>query len=89
MRLTDDRRVFFVFTLIILNSLIGCQKTLPNVINDGYGDYVLVPAGEFLMGDNFDDSYKDEKGFSQEKPVHKVYLDAFYIGRYEITNKHQ
>ncbi|MCG3146431.1 MAG: Hercynine oxygenase [Gammaproteobacteria bacterium] len=37
----------------------------------------LVPAGEFTMGS---DSYDDEK------PVHQVYLDAFYMDVYEVTN---
>lgn len=86
MGLIHGRRLFCVFTITILNLSISCQKTTSNVVNDGYGDYVFVPAGNFLMGDNFDDSYKDEKGFSQEKPVHTVNLDAFYIGKYEVTN---
>ena len=46
------------------------------VVNDGYGDFVLVPAGAFRMGDNFGD------GESRERPVHYVELDAFYIGKY-------
>jgi formylglycine-generating enzyme required for sulfatase activity len=50
------------------------------VVNDGYGDYVLVSAGAFHMGDNFGD------GESRERPVHTVDLDAFYIGKYEISN---
>ncbi|MEP6715796.1 MAG: formylglycine-generating enzyme family protein [Terriglobia bacterium] len=50
------------------------------VVNDGYGDYVLVPAGPFRMGDNFND------GLPRERPVHTVDVDAFYIGKYEITN---
>jgi len=37
-----------------------------------------VPAGEFVMGDN--------QGDDDEKPAHKAYLDAFYIGRYPVTN---
>lgn len=49
-------------------------------VNDGYGPYLLVPAGAFRMGDNTGD------GEAREKPVHLVELDAFYIGRYEITN---
>jgi len=39
---------------------------------------VLIPAGEFQMGSN-DGSY-------DEKPVHTVYLDAFYMDKYEVTN---
>lgn len=34
-------------------------------------------AGEFLMG--------SEDGDNDEKPVHRVYLDAFYIDKYEVT----
>jgi formylglycine-generating enzyme required for sulfatase activity len=39
-------------------------------------DMVLIPAGEFQMGDN---------GISDAK-VHTVYLDAFCIDKYEVTN---
>jgi formylglycine-generating enzyme required for sulfatase activity len=52
----------------------------PATVNDGYGDYVYVPAGAFRMGDNFGD------GESRERPVHVVDLDAFYIGKLEMTN---
>jgi formylglycine-generating enzyme required for sulfatase activity len=39
---------------------------------------VLIPAGEFMMGDTFGEG-------SYETPVHAVYVDAFYMGRYEVT----
>ena len=39
---------------------------------------VLIPAGEFEMG--------SETGDADEKPVHTVYLDAFYIDVYPVTN---
>jgi formylglycine-generating enzyme required for sulfatase activity len=51
-----------------------------SVVDDGYGEYVRVPAGAFKMGDNFGD------GEARERPVHVVELDEFYIGKYEITN---
>lgn len=38
---------------------------------------VLVPAGEFTMGSN--------DGSDDEKPVHQVYLDAYYLDKYEVT----
>ncbi len=41
---------------------------------------VLIPAGEFQMGSNARDAYDDEK------PVHTVYVDAFYMDQYEVTN---
>ena len=58
----------------------SAPQVTPKVVNDGYGDFLLVPAGAFRMGDNFGD------GESRERPVHVVELDAFYIGKYEITN---
>jgi sulfatase modifying factor 1 len=47
--------------------------------NDG-APMVLIPAGDFQMGDSFNE------GNSDERPVHTVYLDAFYIDKYEVTN---
>ena len=43
-------------------------------------EMVRIPAGEFQMGSN--DSEADE----EEKPVHTVYVDEFYIDKYEVTN---
>ncbi|PNU18649.1 hypothetical protein C2E25_16505, partial [Geothermobacter hydrogeniphilus] len=41
-------------------------------------DFVLVPGGCYQMGSN--------NGGSDEKPVHEVCVDAFYMGKYEVTN---
>ncbi|MGK5094312.1 PEGA domain-containing protein [Deltaproteobacteria bacterium TL4] len=43
------------------------------------GDFVLVKGGCFQMGDIFGE------GGSDEKPVHKVCLDDFYLGKTEVT----
>jgi len=40
---------------------------------------VLIPAGEFPMGDTF------SEGESNERPVHMVYVSAFYMDRTEVT----
>jgi formylglycine-generating enzyme required for sulfatase activity len=45
------------------------------------GDMVLIPAGEFWMGCAPNDEMCDD----DEKPYHKVYLDAYYIDRHEVT----
>ena len=44
-------------------------------------DMVLIPGGTFEMGDSF------AEGASDERPVHTVTLDSFYMGKYEITNQ--
>ncbi|MCK5059320.1 MAG: SUMF1/EgtB/PvdO family nonheme iron enzyme [Candidatus Aminicenantes bacterium] len=42
-------------------------------------EWIKIPAGEFKMGDNFDE------GDTLDQPVHKVYLDQYYISKYEVT----
>ena len=43
-------------------------------------DMVLIPGGEFQMGSS------DSEANYDEKPVHTVYVDAFYMDIYEVTN---
>ncbi len=43
-------------------------------------DMVLIPAGEFLMGS------PEKEGKKSEHPRHKIYLDAYWIDKYEVTN---
>ena len=41
-------------------------------------EFVLIPAGEFIMGSNY---YEPD-----ERPVHKVVISKpFYLGKYEVT----
>lgn len=42
-------------------------------------EFVLVPGYCYQMGDNFGNGYKNEK------PVHEVCIDSFYLGKYEVT----
>jgi formylglycine-generating enzyme required for sulfatase activity len=50
----------------------------PTEITDAKGVPMrLVPAGEFTMG--------NKNGYDEEPP-HTVYLDAFYMDKYEVTN---
>jgi formylglycine-generating enzyme len=39
---------------------------------------VWVPAGEFIMGD---------EGFDDARPLHKVYVDGFWMDETEVTNE--
>jgi formylglycine-generating enzyme required for sulfatase activity len=43
---------------------------------------VFVPAGEFWMGSDGVSAEPDEK------PLRKVFVPAFYIDRFEVTNRH-
>ncbi len=42
---------------------------------------VLIPAGEFEMGSD------DTDAEVHEQPIHTVYVDAFYMDKYEVTNE--
>jgi formylglycine-generating enzyme required for sulfatase activity len=67
--------------VILLSTPLPQGRPAPGTVaNDGYGDYMYVPAGSFRMGDNFGD------GAPRERPVHTVELDAFYIGKLEMSN---
>jgi len=39
---------------------------------------VLIPAGEFTMG--------SDKGDDDEEPIHRLFLDSFYMDKFEVTN---
>lgn len=79
--MTNTLLLLNIVCFITLSGLLFANPLLAQtIVNDGYGDYLFVPAGEFLMGDNYNE------GPSCERPVHTVYLDAYYIGKYEMTN---
>jgi eukaryotic-like serine/threonine-protein kinase len=61
-----------------INHTTGIGATMKNPA-DG-ADMVYVPEGVFVMGSNSRDAYDDEK------PVHIVHLDSFWIYQYEVTN---
>lgn len=60
-------------------TLIPPPTPLLTEITDAKGvSMALVPAGDFIMGSNI--------GELDEQPPHTVYVDGFYIDKYEVTN---
>jgi formylglycine-generating enzyme required for sulfatase activity len=65
------------------------QPTKPNeestgsqfILKDGMV-LIFIPAGEFIMGSTDSDTNANY----DEKPQHKIYLDAFWIDKTEVTN---
>ena len=78
--------------LLVMLVLVGCgdevtedeEKALKDLVKDEVLEkdrkgIVLIPAGSFEMGDYFDE------GEANERPVHRVQLDAFYMDVHEVT----
>lgn len=57
---------------------IGVPHPPPTLTGKDGAPMVLVPAGEFTMG--------SAEGDDDEQPVHRVYLDSFYLDTFEVTN---
>ncbi len=55
------------------------ESETEKISGDG-AEMVLIPAGTFLMGSDADDALTDSK------PAHEVYLDAYWIDKYTVTN---
>ena len=57
---------------------IGVPHLPPTMVGKDGAPMVLVPAGEFILG--------SEQGDDDEQPVHRVFLDSFYLDTFEVTN---
>ena len=53
------------------------QRLAQNGVHPPEG-MVLIPVGEFLLG--------AEDGLSDARPMHRTYLSAYWIDKYEVTN---
>ncbi len=62
---------------LLLSAILFLMFTLEAQKNKKYPEMVFVKGGSFMMGSN--------EGYDDEKPIHKVILDDFYISKYEIT----
>ena len=79
--------LILVLAAVVVICFGGCERTekmFEAVVEDDTEmtpppeGMVLIPAGEFQMGSN--------DGDTDEKPVHTVHVDAFYMDKYEVTN---
>lgn len=75
--------VLYAYTVFMLNIPAAGEPVakLDKTLTVKGIEFILVPAGEFVMGS------KSGEGNPEEQPQHTVYLDAYYISKYEITNK--
>ncbi len=85
------KKSFYLFIVFLILGSSACSK-LNRRIKPPEG-MVYVPAGDFYMGSNEVDTEAKSLQygskiplFANERPMHKVYLPAFYIDKYEVSN---
>ena len=59
------------------HTVLATLRSALRIIGDDGAEMILISAGNFKMG-------RDD-GSTDERPVHTVYVDAFYIDKYEVT----
>jgi len=73
------RACLFARLFILLSVFfVGLLCVQPNLHALAEHEMCLIPAGTFTMG--------SDDGMPNETPVHKIYLNAYYIGKTEVTN---
>ncbi len=77
-----------LITIVVLGS-VGCSllNPPPTYQLTLTPDMVLIPEGSFLMGSTERDGRVGIEVGVDEIPQHRIYLPAFYIDRYEVTNR--
>jgi formylglycine-generating enzyme required for sulfatase activity len=83
----QGQQAFLSFVLAVVLAAGGCGSggeppapaAVKTITTPTGAEMVLVPAGEFVMG--------DEAGENDEKPAHRATLSAFYIDACEVTQK--
>lgn len=63
--------IFIMFFQSRFHAIYGQGKDIPEP------EMVFVEGGKFMMG--------SEDGFDDERPVHEVTVESFFIGKYEVT----
>jgi formylglycine-generating enzyme required for sulfatase activity len=78
--LPEEKKTLSYDLIKTVKSVSPCPSSATAVSKTiGTSEMVLIPAGKFLMG-----SLSGE-GENDEHPQHSVYLDAYYIDKYEVT----
>ncbi|MGB1205284.1 MAG: SUMF1/EgtB/PvdO family nonheme iron enzyme [Chitinophagales bacterium] len=75
--------VFFVIQ-VSDNTITNIPKTRDSIIKELQNDMVTVAGGTFEMGCN---EQRDGTCKNDEKPLHRVELKSFLIGKYEVSQR--
>jgi formylglycine-generating enzyme required for sulfatase activity len=75
--LDDEQRIFYQQVLVKFQQRHTQSHVKPASVQQQNWSMALVPAGEFTMG--------SATGDADERPVHKVYVDAFFMDLHQLS----
>ncbi len=94
----NNKKLTNFIMIIMAITLAGCSFTEPET-PETIANMVEVPAGEFTMGADADVGFEackkyyigredecERSWYEDEEPEHTVYVDAYYMDKYEVTN---
>src|SRR5437667_10292366 len=76
---SSDKRHRLSVAAVLCPLLAVVAFTLFELFPSSPQDMVWIPGGEYQMGD-------PDTTFADAQPVHKVYVDGFWMDRTEVTN---
>jgi len=71
-----NRHLIFLIA-IIFNGFLSLSQSASNNAKTIENNMVLIPGGNFIMG--------SMDGYTDEHPAHAVFVDDFYMAKYEVT----
>lgn len=63
---------------------VGQEALVSKTLDPTTIEWILIPAGEFMMGEDFVEGTIYDPG-PERQPVHAVYLDEYFISKHELT----
>jgi iron(II)-dependent oxidoreductase len=75
-----------IFIILLLNGLQAEQNSQKEEDLYKKAELVLIKGGEFIMGVDRSKKSKSGKKTYIDDYAHKVYVDSFYLDKYEVTN---
>ncbi len=92
--------MFLMYTMLVFGVIcisfsyagsqeIGKKNSIPTAFTNSIGmEFVLIPSGEFIMGEATREECDTCNALPNETPRHSVTVSkAFYVGRYEVTQE--
>ena len=80
-------RVFLLIAVVVLSLAASCSKAPSGMVYVSAGSFTMGSAEEDTEGLGKEFGVRGGELYSNERPVRELYLEGFYIDRFEVTNE--